>query len=428
MREATAGARGGAAAGETASEARFDVEAVREDFPILHRAVHDRRLIYLDSAATSQKPLAVIEAMDRYYRMHNANVHRGAHRLSEEATTLYERARAHVARFIGAAEPAEVVFTRGTTEAINLVANAWGGANLRAGDAILVTEMEHHANLVPWQMLAERVGAEIRAIPIDDDGRLELGALDRLLDRRVKLLAFTQVSNVLGTHNPVAELVAAARAVGALTLLDAAQSVPHMPVDAAALGVDFLVFSAHKMCGPTGIGALWGRRALLEAMPPWQGGGEMIGRVTIQRSTWAGLPQKFEAGTPAIAEAVGLAAAIDYLHGIGMPAIQAHERRLTRYAIERLSELPGLRIHGPLEDRGGALAFSMEGIHPHDLSTILDRQGVAIRAGHHCAMPLHERLGLPASARASFYLYNTESEVDALSRALLQSREIFGLA
>ena len=421
------GSEGGAAAVEADLEARFDVEAIREDFPILHRAVHDRRLIYLDSAATSQKPLAVIEAMDRYYRMHNANVHRGAHRLSEEATTLYERARAHVARFIGAAEPAEVIFTRGTTEAINLVANAWGGANLRAGDAILVTEMEHHANLVPWQMLAERVGAEIRAIPIDDEGRLELGALDRLLDRRVKLLAFTHVSNVLGTHNPVAELVAAARSVGALTLLDAAQSVPHMPVDAAALGVDFLAFSAHKMCGPTGIGALWGRRALLEAMPPWQGGGEMIGRVTIQRSTWAGLPQKFEAGTPAIAEAVGLAAAIDYLHGVGMPAIQAHERRLTRYAIEVLSALPGLRIHGPLEDRGGALAFSIAGIHPHDLSTILDRQGVAIRAGHHCAMPLHERLGLPASARASFYLYNTPAEVDALARALLQAREIFGL-
>ncbi len=405
----------------------LDVEAIRADFPILDREVHGRPLVYLDSAASSQKPLAVLEAMDRYYRRHHANVHRGAHRLSEEATEAYERARAKVARFIGAEEPAEVIFTRGTTEAINLVANAWGAANIQAGDVIVVTEMEHHANLVPWQLLAERSGAEIRAIPITDEGRLDLDDLERIVDDRVKLLAFSHVSNVLGTHNPVERLVEAARAVGAVTLLDAAQSVPHQSVNARALGVDFLAFSAHKMCGPTGIGALWGRRALLEEMPPWQGGGEMIARVGIQRSTWAGPPQRFEAGTPAIAEAVGLAAAVDYLEGIGLPAIEAHERHLTDLALERLPSVPGLRILGPREDRGGALAFELAGIHPHDLSTILDRQGVAIRAGHHCAMPLHERLGIPASARASFYLYNRSAEVDALVEALGTARQVFGL-
>ena len=396
----------------------IDVRRIREDFPILRRLVRGKPLVYLDSAATTQKPEAVLAAMDRYYRQSNANVHRGVHTLAEEATALYEGARRKVAAFIGAPDPAELIFTRGTTEAINLVAASWG-ASLRPGDVIAVTEMEHHANLVPWQLAAAKAGAELRAIPITDGGLLDLDALDRVVDDRCRMLAFTLVSNVLGTRNPVAPLVAAARRVGARVLVDAAQAAPQLALDVSALDVDFLTFSSHKMGGPTGIGALWGRRALLDAMPPYQGGGEMIRQVTIQASTWADLPQKFEAGTPAIAEAAGWGAAVDYLTGLGMAAVTRHEEDLTAYALERLQVVPGLTIHGPLVDRGGAISFSLAGAHPHDIATILDTRGIAVRAGHHCAQPLHARLGVPASTRASVWVYTLREEIDALAEGLV---------
>jgi cysteine desulfurase/selenocysteine lyase len=396
----------------------LDVRRIREDFPILRRLVRGKPLVYLDSAATTQKPEAVLAAMDHYYRQSNANVHRGVHTLAEEATALYEGARRKVAAFIGAPDPAELIFTRGTTEAINLVAASWG-ASLRPGDVIAVTEMEHHANLVPWQLAAAKAGAEIRAIPITDGGLLDLDALDRVVDDRCRMLAFTLVSNVLGTRNPVAPLVAAARRVGARVLVDAAQAAPQLALDVSALDVDFLTFSSHKMGGPTGIGALWGRRALLEAMPPYQGGGEMIRQVTIQASTWAELPQKFEAGTPAIAEAAGWGAAVDYLVGLGMDAVARHEEDVTAYALERLQAVPGLTIHGPLVDRGGAISFSLAGAHPHDIATILDTRGIAVRAGHHCAQPLHARLGVPASTRASVWVYTLREEIDALAEGLV---------
>ncbi len=404
----------------------LDGAAVRADFPIFAREIRGRRLVYLDSASSSQKPEAVIAAVDGFYRRHNANVHRGVYRLSEEATDLYEGARAAVAAFIGAADAREVVFTRGTTEAINLVAAAWGDANLGPGDAVVLTEMEHHANLVPWQLAAARRGAELRFIPLGDDGQLDLGALDRLIDGAVKLVAFTHVSNVLGTVNPVAALVGAARAVGARTLLDAAQSVPHMPVDVADLGVDFLAFSGHKLCGPSGIGVLWGRHAELAAMPPWQGGGDMIRRVTLEASTFEDPPGRFEAGTPPIAGAVGLAAAVRYLSGLGMDRVRDHTHRLAGLTVRRLADVPGVTVHGPRGPRGGAVPFTLAGAHPHDLATILDSAGVAVRAGHHCAMPLHARLGLPATARASVYVYNTEADVDALVDALHLAREVLG--
>ncbi|MFZ2520737.1 MAG: cysteine desulfurase [Anaerolineae bacterium] len=406
----------------------FDVEAVRAQFPILTRQVHGKPLVYLDSTASSQKPQAVIERLATYYAQGNANVHRGVHTLSEEATAAFEASRAKVARFINAASSKEIIWTRNATEAINLVAYSWGSANLKPGDEVLITEMEHHSNIVPWQLACQRTGATLRHVPVDDEGFLRLDLLPTLLTPRTRIFAFTAMSNVLGTIVPVADLVRAAHAVGAIALVDGAQSVPHLPVDVQALGADFLVFSGHKMCGPTGIGVLYGRRQLLEAMPPFMSGGDMIKEVHLDVSRWNTLPWKFEAGTPAIAEAIGLGAAVDYLDNLGMPAIQAHEHALVTYAMQQLQQVEGLRILGPDADhRGGVVAFTLGDIHPHDLAAILDGEGIAIRAGHHCAQPLHDRYGLPASARASFYLYNTAAEVDQLVAALDKAREMFAL-
>lgn len=399
---------------------------IRRDFPILQRKIGDRPLVYLDNGASSQKPEAVLQAMDHYYRTTHANVHRGVHTLSEEATALYEGARQKVARFINAPTDKQIVFTRGTTEAINLVANTWGRANLGPGDEVLITEMEHHSNIVPWQMAAEHYGFTLRYVPITPGGLLDLDTLDALLTERTRLFAFIHVSNVLGTVNPVAALVERAHAVGAKVLLDGAQSVPHMPVDVQALDVDFLAFSGHKMCGPTGVGVLYGRRELLEAMPPWQGGGDMIREVRMSGSQWNTVPYKFEAGTPAIAEVIGLGAAVDYLTSVDMEWIQRHDHALIEYAWSRLSDVEGLRILGPGPDqRSGLVAFTLGDVHPHDLSAILDREGVAIRAGHHCAQPLHDKLGIVASARASVYLYNTLEEIDVLVHGLERANEIF---
>jgi len=397
----------------------LDIERVRADFPTLSRTVHGRPLVFLDSAASSQKPLPVLEAMERVYRECYANIHRGIYAFSEEATLAYENARDRVASFINAPVREGIIFTRNTTEAINLVAYAWGRTNIRSGDRILLTEMEHHSNLVPWQLLAQEKGAQLVYLPITDDGLLRMDLLDSLLDERVKLVAVTMMSNVLGTVNPVKEIICRAHAAGAVVLVDAAQSVPHMPVDVQDLDCDFLAFSGHKMCGPTGIGVLYGKEALLEAMPPFLGGGDMIRKVEWESATWNRLPWKFEAGTPAFVEGIGLGAAVDYLTGIGMEAIAAHERELTAYALERLSALLGLNIVGPpAHQRGGVVAFTFRGIHPHDIAHMLDMEGIAVRAGHHCAQPLHRRLGLTATVRASFYLYNTAEEVDALARAL----------
>jgi cysteine desulfurase/selenocysteine lyase len=397
----------------------LDIERVRADFPAFSRTVHGRPLVFLDSAASSQKPLPVLEAMERVYRECYANVHRGIYAFSEEATLAYENARDRVASLINAPVREEIIFTRNTTEAINLVAYAWGRTNVRPGDRILLTEMEHHSNLVPWQLLAQEKGAQLVYLPITDDGLLRMDLLDSLLDERVKLVAVTMMSNVLGTVNPVKEIICRAHAAGAVVLVDAAQSVPHMPVDVQDLDCDFLAFSGHKMCGPTGIGVLYGKEALLEAMPPFLGGGDMIRKVEWESATWNRLPWKFEAGTPAFVEGIGLGAAVDYLTAIGMEAIAAHERELTAYALERLSALLGLNIVGPpAHQRGGVVAFTFRGIHPHDIAHMLDMEGIAVRAGHHCAQPLHRRLGLTATVRASFYLYNTAEEVDALARAL----------
>ena len=406
----------------------FSAAERRADFPILTREVRPGvPLVYLDSAATSQKPLAVIEAMDRYYRQSNANVHRGIHVLAEEATALYEGGRERVKRFINASSVKEVIFTRNTSEAINLVAYSWGRANVGAGDLILYTAMEHHSNLVPWQMLAEDKGAQVAAIPVTDGGELDLSTLDEILSRQPKIVCVTHMSNVLGTINPVTEIAARAHAAGALVLVDAAQSVPHLPVDVQTLGADFIAFSGHKMCGPTGIGVLWGRQALLEAMPPFMGGGDMIRRVYLDSFKPNELPYKFEAGTPAIAEAVALGAAVDYLTGVGMPAIQAHEQEIVSYALDRLEEVPGVKVYGPpAKRRGGVAAFSLESVHPHDVAQVLDRDGIAIRAGHHCAMPLHDRYNLPATSRASFYLYNVPEEVDRLIDGLYKVKKMFG--
>jgi len=412
-----------------APTAMTTVEEVRAQFPILERRVNGEPLVYLDNGATSQKPLAVIEAMDRYYREHNANVHRGVHRLSEEATDLYEGARAKVAAFLNAASPREVVFTRNVTAGLNLVAQSWGAANLRPGDRVLLTEMEHHANVVPWYLIAERTGAELEFTPIDGEGRLDRAALSEALGRGPKVFAFSHVSNVLGTRNPAAELVAEAREAGALTVVDGAQSVPKFPVDVAQIGADFYGFTAHKLYGPTGIGAVWGRREIWEEMEPFEGGGSMINKVTPEKITWASVPARFEAGTPAIAEAAGLAAAIDWVRETGFDFIDSHERRLTAYALPRLAEVPGLEVFGPgsAEDREGIISFQLEGVHPHDVSEILDRHGVAVRAGHHCAQILMRCLGVPATTRASFAAYNTTEEVDALIEALLDARRIFGV-
>ena len=406
----------------------ISVEKVRADFPILQREVRPGvKLVYLDSTATAQKPLAVIEAMDKYYRWSNANIHRGVHTLGEEATALYEAARQRVARFINARKTREIVFTRNTTEAINLVAYSWGRSQLRPGDLIVLTEMEHHSNLVPWQILAVEKELRLEFVPVTEDGYLDLATYQRLLDQNPRLVAFTHMSNVLGTINPVAQMVELAHQVGALVLVDGAQSVPHMRIDVQALGVDFLAFSAHKMLGPTGIGVLYAREDLLEQMPPFLGGGDMIKKVQLRSFVPNEVPYKFEAGTPAIAEAVGFAAAIDYLEDVGMEAIATHERELVAYALERLATIPGLKVYGPpAEHRGGVVSFSIDGVHPHDVAQILDREGIAVRAGHHCAMPLHEKLGVTATTRASFYLYNTLDEVERLVEAVRKVRTIFG--
>lgn len=407
----------------------FDVARIRKDFPILDVEVYPGvPLIYLDSAASSQKPTAVIAAMDDYYRHYHANVHRGVHRLSELATAAYEAARANVSAFINAPSVEEVIFVGNATEAFNLVAYAWGRANIGSGDEILLTEMEHHANIVPWQMLARDVGATVRYLPVRDDGTLALERLDEFLTSQTKLLSFTAVSNVLGTINPTRLLVDAAHSVGALAMVDGAQLVPHMLADVQALDCDFMAFSSHKMCGPTGIGVLYGKRALLESMPPFMGGGDMIRRVTYEGFVPNELPWKFEAGTPKIAEAIGLGAAIDYLSSLGMEAIHEHEQAITHYTLESLSHIPGLTILGPDgANRGGLASFTLDGIHPHDIAEVLDKDGIAIRAGHHCAMPLHHKLGINASARASFYIHTTFEEIDKLTAALHRARSVFRL-
>ncbi|MFE6386218.1 cysteine desulfurase [Nocardiopsis dassonvillei] len=421
-----------------AGAAPLDVAAIREDFPILSRTVRDGRpLVYLDSGATSQKPRQVLDAEREFYERHNAAVHRGAHQLAEEATDAYEAARETIARFIGA-DAGEVVFTKNATEGVNLVAYALSNSatadeelrrfQVGPGDEVVVTEMEHHANLVPWQQLCQRTGATLRWFPVTDEGRLDLSGIADLVNERTKVVAFSHQSNVLGTVNPVGEIVARAREVGALTVLDACQSVPHMPVDVAALGVDFLVFSGHKMLGPNGIGVLWGRRELLEAIPPFITGGSMIGVVHMEYSTWADPPQRFEAGVPMAPQAVGLAAACDYLSRVGMERVAEHEHALTEYALERIGALDGVRIVGPTEavDRGGAVSFAVDDIHPHDVGQVLDDRGVEVRVGHHCAWPLHRRLGVVATTRASFYLYNTQEDVDALVEAIRAAQKFFG--
>jgi cysteine desulfurase/selenocysteine lyase len=403
----------------------FDVERVRQDFPILSRTVHGKPLVYLDTAASAQRPLAVIEATDRFYREHNANVHRGVHTLSQEATDLYEGARRRLATRINAASEREVIFTRGTTESINLVAQSYLRPRLAPGDEILITHMEHHSNIVPWQMLCEQTGAVLKVAPIDQRGELRLDALEALLSERVKLLGIVHVSNALGTINPVAQVCRLARGFGIPVLVDGAQAMPHLSVDVQALGCDFYCLSGHKMYGPTGIGALWARETTLDAMPPWQGGGEMISRVTFEKTTWNELPSKFEAGTPNIAGGVGLGAAIDYLDGLGMEAVAAHERSVLAYATERLGGIEGLRIIGTARDKAGAISFTLGDIHPHDLGTIIDHYGVALRTGHHCTMPVMQFFDVPATARASFGLYNTLEEVDVLVDALERTRAMF---
>ncbi len=406
----------------------LDVRRIRLDFPILDRRVHGKPLVYLDNAATSQKPRQVIDALTAYYIRSNANIHRGIHALAEEATAAYEAVRLQVARFIHAPSERGIVFTRNTTEAINLFAHAWGRSRLKAGDQILLSEMEHHSNLVPWQLLAKATGASLAFVPVTDDGRLELGKLDALLTRRTKLVALTHMSNVLGTINPIQDIVQRAHRVGALALIDAAQSAPHLPLDVQQLGADAVAFSAHKMLGPTGVGVLWAREELLEAMEPFLGGGEMISDVQLTSSTWNEIPWKFEAGTPNIADVIAFGEALAYLGRLGMDQVQAHEQELTLYAYRRLREQPDITLYGPdphTTPRGGVVSFNLQGLHPHDVGTVLDAEGVAIRAGHHCAKPLMRRLGVAATARASFYIYNTLEEVDRLLEALQAVRSFF---
>ncbi|HXK33989.1 MAG TPA: cysteine desulfurase [Dehalococcoidia bacterium] len=407
----------------------YDVAQIRKDFPILERTVHGRPLVYLDNAATTQKPRAVIDALVHYYERYNANIHRGLHTLAEEATAAYEATRLKVGRFINAAHPEqEIIFTRNTTESINLVAHAWGRKFLKPGDEILFSAMEHHSNLVPWHLVAKATGAVIRYVEIDETGHLVWDDFLEKLGDRTKIVAMSQMSNVLGTINPIKEIAGVAHRAGAVVLVDGAQSVPHMAVDVQALGCDFLAFSAHKMLGPTGVGVLYGKREVLEAMDPFLGGGEMIMKVTYESSTYAGLPHKFEAGTPNIADVIAFAPAIDYLEGLGMEAVRRHEVELTQYAIDVLSRVEGVTVYGPssAEEKGGAVAFNLGELHPHDLSQVLDQQGIAIRAGHHCAQPLMRELGVVATARASFYIYNTKEEVDALVDGLGEAERIFG--
>lgn len=406
----------------------LDVLRIRDDFPILRREVRPGvPLVYLDSTATSQKPDSVLRAMDDYYHNSNANIHRGVHTLAEEATAAYESARARIAAFIGAKSTREVIYTRNATESLNLVALTWGRANLKEGDLVILTEMEHHSNLVPWQILAAERNIRLEFIPVTDEGLLDLETYRKLLEQGPKLVSFTQVSNVLGTINPAKEIIALAHAAGSLAMVDGAQSVPHIPVNVQDLDADFLAFSAHKMLGPTGIGILYGKQAILEKMPPFLGGGEMIKKVTLRGFTPNDLPHKYEAGTQAIAEAVGFGAAVDYLSAIGMEKVAAYEHEITAYALDRLSEVSGLHLIGPdAGKKGGVVAFTLDGIHPHDIAQILDREGVAVRAGHHCAMPLHQRYNLPATTRASFYLYSTMGEVDILANGLEKVKNLFG--
>lgn len=404
----------------------FDGAVVRKDFPIFETEARGKRLVYLDSAATSQKPRQVLDRINLFYETENANVHRGVYELSEKATAAYEGARDACARFIGAPSSRAMIFTRGTTEAINLVRYTWARVNVREGDEILITEMEHHSNLIPWQLLAQENGATLRHLPIDDDGLLRLDLLEEYITDRTKLVSLSLMSNVLGTINPVRIVADAAHAVGAKVLVDAAQAAPHLAFHVGELDADFLTYSAHKMCGPTGAGVLYGREELLEEMPPFHGGGDMIREVWADHATWNEIPYKFEAGTPNVAQAVGMGAAVEYLEGLGMDAVREHEMELTSYAIERLDAI-GATIYGPrdLSDRGGVVSFNLDEVHPHDMSTIVDQEGVCIRAGHHCAQPLMRRLGVPATARASFYVYNTPEDVDALIDAVEKSKGWF---
>jgi cysteine desulfurase/selenocysteine lyase len=405
----------------------LDVEKIRAEFPILLREKKPGLpIVYLDSAATSQKPRSVIEVMSRYYEEQNANIHRGIHQLAEESTKSFEEARNKVLRFIHANSSREIIFTRNATEAINLVSQSWGRVNLNSGDMVILTEMEHHSNLVPWQILAAEKGLKLEFIPVTDDGLLDLTIYQNLLQSGPHFVAFTHMSNVLGTINPVKEMTSLAHQAGAIVLIDGAQSAPHMKVDVQDIGADFYAFSAHKMCGPTGIGVLFGREELLASMPPFLGGGDMIKRVHLRSYVPNELPHKFEAGTPAIAEAIGLGAAIDFLESIGLDKIHHYEQKLVSYALERLEEIPGVKVYGPASDKkGGVASFKLDGIHPHDVAQILDTMGIAVRAGHHCAMPLHERFQLPASTRASFYLYTKESEIDRLVEGLYTVKKIF---
>ncbi len=399
----------------------------RTDFPILKTKIHGRPLVYLDTAATTQKPLAVIEAETKFYRDYNANVHRAIHTLSQWATDAFEGARAKVQRLINAASPGEIVFVRGTTEAINLVAQSYGRSRLKAGDEIIISHMEHHSNIVPWQLLCEQIGAKLRVIPINDTGELLIDAYEALLNERTRLVAMAHVSNALGTINPVKAIIERAHARNVPVLLDGAQAIAHLTVDVQALDCDFYAFSGHKLYGPTGIGVLYGKAALLDAMPPYHGGGNMISSVKFEKTTYNTLPYKFEAGTPNIAGAVGLGAAVDYVTGIGLEAIATHEQQLLAYATPLLADIPGLRIIGTAKEKSGIVSFVIDGVHPHDIGTILDAEGVAVRAGHHCAMPLMERFGVPATARPSFALYNTRQEVDVLVAAVRKAKEVFGL-
>jgi cysteine desulfurase / selenocysteine lyase len=409
-----------------APERPVDFAAIRKDFPIFRQMAHGKPLIYLDSTATTQKPVQVLDALEHYYRTFNANIHRGVYAIAEEATARYEEVRSKLAKLLNARSPHEIVFTRGTTESINLVSNAWGRKNVGAGDVILLTEMEHHSNLVPWQMLASEKGAQLRFIPIDGQGRLDLGDLDRLMEGPLKIVSLAHMSNVLGTINPVAEIARRAHARGAVVVVDGAQSLPHLGVDVRALDCDFLAFSAHKMLGPTGTGGLYGKRALLDAMPPFMGGGEMIREVRLTGSSWNDTPWKFEAGTMNIADTIAFGAAIDYIETIGFEAITAHSRELARDTMRLLGEIPGVTIYGPSpEERGGIVAFTLDDIHAHDVATVLDHEGVAVRAGHHCAMPLHARLGAPATTRASFYVYNLPSDVVTLADGVRKAKKLF---
>jgi cysteine desulfurase/selenocysteine lyase len=410
----------------TKSAAALDVQALRQDFPALHQTVHGKPLAYLDNAASAQTPQPVLDAILEFYRRDRANVHRGVHELSQRATASYEQARIKVQRFLNAASYQEIVWTRGTTEGINLVASSWGRKNVKAGDEVIISALEHHSNIVPWQMLCEEKGAKLRVIPMNQAGELEMDELGRLLSDRTKIVAVNHVSNALGTINPVEEIIARAHAAGAIVLLDGAQAVPHMPVDVQALDADFYAFSGHKIFGPTGIGILYGKQALLESMPPYQGGGDMIASVTFEKTTYNDLPYKFEAGTPNIADGIGLGAALDYVQEIGLDSIARYEAELLAYATEAVGAIQGVRLIGTAKEKASVLSFVLDGVHPHDIGTILDREGVAVRAGHHCAQPVMDFFGVAATTRASFAFYNTREEIDQLAAAIVKVKELFG--